>query len=77
MLPGEVALGGSANASLALAGAGSANEQLAAPFRSKLARRKKDHQVLFVVRYRDQPDAEWTELIAAREARDAVKRQSA
>ena len=35
--PGEVALIGSANASLTLAGAGSANEQLAAAVRGKLA----------------------------------------
>ena len=37
VMPGEVALVGSANASLTLAGAGSANEQLAAPVRGKLA----------------------------------------
>ena len=46
----------SANASLTLAGAGSANEQLAASVRGKLATTEEGPSGSFLVRYRDQPD---------------------
>ena len=56
-MPGEVASVGSANFSLNLAGKDRRISSWQHQSEASWPRRKKDHQVLFVVRYRDQPDA--------------------